>query len=75
MQENNGQSLPNGVITEAALARMLRDLPVSVQITQRGEKCYIWQFLQGSGSAETFLGAMQEALTYLEAARMQAQEV
>ena len=56
-------------ITEAALAKMLHELPVSVTIS-RGDNRYIWQFLQGSGSAETFIDAMREALIYLEAANL-----
>lgn len=66
MKENDEIVVP---FTQAALAQMLRELPVSVTITQRDD-CYIWQFLEGSGSAETFIDAMKEALTYLEAARM-----
>ncbi len=59
-------------ITEAALAKMLHELPMSITITRHDNR-YVWQFLQGNGSAETFIAAMRKALTYLEAASMREQ--
>jgi hypothetical protein len=46
------------------LIRALYGLPVSVQITPRGS-VFLWQCLDGSGSADNLPSAVSESLTYL----------
>ncbi len=47
---------------EAELTKMLRDLPVAVTITKRGDSRYIWQAYERAGEAETFTDATRDAL-------------
>jgi len=49
---------------EQEILHALRTLPVAVIVTPR-EGNYIWQCLDGNGSAPTLAAAMSEALTYL----------
>ena len=51
--------------TEAELAKMLRNLPISITITKRGAQSYYWQTYERSGEGESFSDVLEDALLYL----------
>jgi hypothetical protein len=51
-------------IPEQGLLTMLRKLPVSITITLR-DGVYLWQCLEGNGTAETAIHALDAALHFL----------
>jgi hypothetical protein len=53
---------------EQEIIQMLRNLPIAVVVTKRsdaGQARYIWQCLEGAGTATSFAGAAGQALCFL----------
>ncbi|HLQ31021.1 MAG TPA: hypothetical protein VK140_17430 [Ktedonobacteraceae bacterium] len=50
---------------EAELMRTLCTLPITISIMPRMEGKYAWKCLEGSGQEDTFIAALEQALTHL----------
>lgn len=50
---------------EAELMRTLCTLPITVSIMPRMGEKYAWKCLEGNGQADTFVAAIEQALTHL----------
>jgi hypothetical protein len=50
---------------EAELMRSLCTLPITISIMPRMGGKYAWKCLEGNGQAETFIEALEQALTHL----------
>jgi hypothetical protein len=50
---------------EAELICTLYTLPITISIMPRMERKYAWKCLEGNGQADTFIEALEQALTHL----------
>src|SRR6266702_5184024 len=50
---------------EAELMHALCTLPITISIMPRMGRKYAWKCLEGSGQADTFIAALEQALTHL----------
>jgi hypothetical protein len=56
---------------EKSLTLMLKHLPIALTITKRDVDRYAWQWLQAQGEGDSFLNALENALTHMETEYMQ----
>ncbi len=62
--------------TEQELIRLLRDLPQPISIMQAEQTGrYIWTWLGSRGTGETFLEALENALTHIEVSYTESNEL
>jgi hypothetical protein len=64
------QSTPGKIKTaqdlEQDITTILRHLPIALTITKRDVDRYAWQWLEAEGEGDSFVNALENALTHME---------
>jgi hypothetical protein len=59
---------------EQEITTILRHLPIALTITRRDVDRYAWQWLEAEGEGDSFVNALENALTHIETAYMTARK-
>ena len=60
---------------EQEITTMLHQLPVALTITKRTDNRYVWEWLSAKGEGNTFIEALENALTHIEVSYTVANEL